>query len=160
MSRNPIVRIDLDGPTMPHMSTPCYIPIRQDHQLLYPPNAKRVRAFVPRIDHVRNVVRHICDNQECVNLAHLIAGRALDNTRDRWERGTSRAPQIMRQWHEVRGHVTAPTDLCPPHIEERLGTLTDVDLARACRVERGRVTLWRRERGIVAPISRDAVSRR
>ena len=55
------------------------------------------------------VIRHRCDNPACVNVSHLEQGTAVDNMRDRCERGrtlqganTARSKLSTEQVHEIR----------------------------------------------------------
>lgn len=57
------------------------------------------------------VVRHSCDNPECVNPAHLLVGTQLDNIQDRVKRGRTRTNQqsklSLEQIFEVRRMASA-----------------------------------------------------
>ena len=91
-------KVNKDGPTQPHMETPCWLWTgaldgwgygqlcsfglgRGAHRVAYilaigqiPPNA---------------LVLHACDEPRCVNASHLRAGSNTENSRDRENRGRS-----------------------------------------------------------------------
>ena len=48
------------------------------------------------------VVRHTCDNTKCVNPDHLLGGTALDNVRDRVERGRTYGSVLAKEVRLVK----------------------------------------------------------
>jgi hypothetical protein len=64
--------------------------------------------IVKRAGYHGTVIRHACDNPSCCNPAHLLAGTAADNNRDRQERGRTVLPTYAQRMQNVaRGERVA-----------------------------------------------------
>jgi hypothetical protein len=50
------------------------------------------------------VIRHTCDNPNCCNPAHLLAGTQKDNVQDMMERGRARASSLPRNKGSKNGY--------------------------------------------------------
>ena len=108
-------KVDKNGPTMPHMSTPCWewtgtksltvskdrewrygrVHIRNHRCMAHILSQWMAGAVVP----AGAVVCHHCDNPSCVNPDHLYAGSFADNARDRERRNRSNRPSGKNHWN-------------------------------------------------------------
>ena len=90
-------KIDLNGPTQPHMDSPCHVWIGDRFTTGYGRarvnggvyGAHRV-AFAEAggiLTHLKNQVLHQCDNPSCVRPDHLFSGDAKDNAVDKARKG-------------------------------------------------------------------------
>lgn len=114
------MRVDRDGPTMPHMDTCCWIwtgsvsnpakgygALSSGKQKGTIGRAKAISAhraawvvtFGPVPDGLQ--VLHRCDNPPCCNPAHLWLGTNMDNVLDKVAKGRD---QNQRKTHCMRGH--------------------------------------------------------
>lgn len=90
-------KVDKNGPTMPHMKTPCWIytgfahPLPRNYGMFtINRNKKRQSIRAHRFSwSLRHgpipegiLICHECDNPPCVNDEHLFSGTSLDNGRD------------------------------------------------------------------------------
>jgi hypothetical protein len=89
-------------------------------------------GFIPTHLHVL----HRCDVRACVNPDHLFLGTQADNIRDMIAKGR------QRNWDRTR--VKTPL---PPHIIDRIGTVSDRTLAREAGVSHLLIARRRREFG-------------
>jgi hypothetical protein len=88
-------KVNVNGPTMPHMTTPCHVWMGAKagngygrislHGRLV--GAHRVAWMISQGARPAMHVLHKCDNPLCVNPAHLYEGTDADNTRDMISRG-------------------------------------------------------------------------
>ena len=107
-------RVDKNGPTMPHMDTPCWQWIGAKGPKGYGcfdchlgQRAHRVSLKLSGVVVPDDVlVLHLCDNRGCVRPSHLRLGSHADNMRDREARGRT-----------ARGAILAGR--CPPERQAR-----------------------------------------
>jgi hypothetical protein len=94
--------LDRDGPTMPHMATPCWC-LRGQLRAFYPDirtgrisqRASRLALALDGRDPGELFALHHCDNPACVRPDHLYVGTQSENMRDVARRG-SRLSQLLR----------------------------------------------------------------
>jgi hypothetical protein len=103
-------KVNKNGPTMPHMTTPCwewmsahdgagYAVLRVAGKNIH---ASRIAVAMRdgSIDREMDACHH-CDNRMCVNPEHIFVGSALDNMRDKVKKG-------RQAKGETSGHYTMP----------------------------------------------------
>lgn len=94
-------RVDRDGPTQPHMDTPCWVwtgsRLPKGYGRFYPRN--KIGLYAHRVSfemaNGRPIpegceVCHTCDHPSCVRPEHLFLGTHLDNVQDCVEKGRHR----------------------------------------------------------------------
>lgn len=99
-------KVDKNGPTMPCMTTPCWVwigntdptgygiftyQIYTDHEKRKTVT-KKAHRFSWYLVHKQElpgtvVLRHDCDNKICVNPSHLTPGTHMENTQDKLSKG-------------------------------------------------------------------------
>jgi hypothetical protein len=100
-------KVNKDGPTMPHMETPCWVWTAGKNRGGYGKfNVGRKTLIAPRIawtlangqipddgSYHGICACHRCDNPPCVNPAHLFLGTMGDDTRDKVAKGRCNSPR-------------------------------------------------------------------
>jgi hypothetical protein len=101
-------KVNKDGPTMPHMESPCWVWTAFKNQGKYGMvgvGGRKVRLAhrvswilsngpIPHDGSAHGIcVLHRCDNPSCVNPSHLFLGTNADNVRDKTSKGRNNAPQ-------------------------------------------------------------------
>lgn len=91
-------KVNKDGPTQPHMTTPCWVWTAStvycgygqfDHDRAHRVSWELTHGPIPP----RKNVCHRCDNPPCVNPEHLFLGSQRDNSRDMVKKGRWRGPR-------------------------------------------------------------------
>lgn len=95
-------KVNKDGPTMPHMDTPCWVWTAYKCKLGYGQFSIAKRAyFAHRVSFIlaggslegeKHNACHACDNPSCCNPRHIFAGTAADNVSDRELKGRGNQP--------------------------------------------------------------------
>lgn len=106
-------KVNKDGPTMPHMETPCWVwtdaPDLKGYGRLIVGGrlwkAHRVAWLVAFGCEPHGLVLHACDNPACVRIEHLRVGTHADNVRDRVLRG--RGAKGERMSAALRGRAAS-----------------------------------------------------
>lgn len=96
-------KVDKNGPTMPHMESPCWVWTAERMRTGYGKiktgslsDGSRRASLAHRIGFVlqggqitsvRHYVLHRCDNPPCVRGDHLFSGTQTDNVHDMWRKG-------------------------------------------------------------------------
>ena len=88
-------KINKDGPTMPHMESPCWVWTACKNKAGYgsvkvvdkTQLAHRVAWMLNHAEITNILVCHRCDNPACCRIDHLFLGTAADNARDRAAKG-------------------------------------------------------------------------
>lgn len=134
-------RVDVNGPTMPHMTTPCHVwtGAKEDEY-----GSIRVDGRSQRAHRVAFLLKwgrwpepfacHHCDNPPCVRWDHLFEGTAADNARDMAAKGRGVAPITdanREKTHCVNGH---PFDESNTYLHANTGNR----VCRACGALRAR----------------------
>lgn len=98
-------KVDKNGPTMPHMTTCCWLwtasKIRNGYGRIYTENrtwdlAHRVSFKLKNQREPSAHVLHHCDNRICVRPDHLFEGSNQDNVADRENKGRGNQPKGTR----------------------------------------------------------------
>jgi hypothetical protein len=109
-------KVNKDGPTMPHMETPCWVWTASTNNKGYgqlmvskkPLKAHRIawvltNGAIPHDGSFHGIcVCHHCDNPLCVNPSHLFLGTNTDNVRDMAAKG--------RHWSLIKPECAARGD--------------------------------------------------
>lgn len=95
-------KVNKDGPTMPHMDTPCWEWTAYKCKLGYGQFSIAKRAYYAhRVSFMlageslkgeKHNACHACDNPSCCNPLHIFAGTAADNVSDRESKGRGNQP--------------------------------------------------------------------
>lgn len=115
--------IDVNGPTMPHMETPCHIWLGASNKdlygIFYLGNEKTMLAhrwaylhWVGEIPSEKPHVLHHCDNPPCVNPTHLRAGTVQDNMDDMKSRKRHRFGETSVQAKLTNEQVMSIRERC------------------------------------------------
>lgn len=148
-------KVNYDGPTMPHMDTPCWgwtAALRRGYGTISRPGqAGQIRAHILSwLIHngpynTTLMVLHRCDNKVCTNPTHLYLGTASDNVRDAVDRGLARGGRTNSDLtHCKRGHPFSGDNLrIAQKSDQRVGSGLE-RVCRACNRERVRESRERR----------------
>ncbi len=146
-------RVDLQGPTMPHMTTRCWVWRTKSRRYAYTKvdrrsfGAHRVAlAMDGRIDLTDTtlVTRHDCDNKRCVRPDHLRPGTVEDNARDyQARRATTAKRRVLAALGPVPAKASDIAELAqvaPSYVREVLNWLHYEGRARL--IPRGGYHFW------------------
>jgi hypothetical protein len=141
-------KVNKDGPTQPHMDTPCWVWIGAKHKQGYglidetDRYGKKIGAH--RASWIVNVgpipegmdVLHKCDNPPCVNSHHLFLGNDQDNMDDKYRKGRGRHPkgEEMPQHILTKTQVDEIRAVFPSKTRKQLATEYGVSYATICDV--------------------------
>ena len=140
-------KVDFDGPTMPHMDTPCWVwtaslrsgygQISMDGRIVGAHVAAWLLSNGPYPS--STLVLHHCDNRVCIRVDHLYLGTPADNMRDRSDRGRARGGNWRRDMtHCEKGHPLSGDNLSVgPQHDRSIGTGVK-RVCKACDAERHR----------------------
>ena len=132
-------KVNKDGPTMPHMDTPCWIWLGTYSSNGYSSvtvNGRGTTAYrLSWLIHSGEIpdnlfVLHKCDNPKCVNPTHLFLGTHGDNMRDMFAKGRWKVKQNKlnkRVADQIRDFYAT-------------GCYTQQDLARLFNVHQGTIS--------------------
>lgn len=104
-----VTKVDVNGPTMPHMATPCHVwtglKSKQGYGRLHAfgriHKAHRVAFFIAEGRWPEPCALHRCDNPPCVRRDHLFEGTNADNVADKVSKGRT---ANQRKTHCPHGH--------------------------------------------------------
>lgn len=103
-------KVDRNGPTMPHMDTPCWIWTAYKNKFGYGRfaiskviyMAHRVAFFMENKEpQAGSYTLHKCDNPSCCNPLHLHTGTALENTEDMYSKGREPSRERERNGNSI-----------------------------------------------------------
>jgi hypothetical protein len=110
-------KVNKDGPTMPHMETPCWIWTAGKHKSGYGQmvvggatlKSHRIMWSIAKGSAGDLCVMHLCDNPACCRIDHLQLGTHADNAADRERKGRGNQPRgdahgsRTKPWRRPRG---------------------------------------------------------